>query len=127
MPMVLDGYTVAQAQGATGPPDVGGITFPQGTTLDGGGFLMVVAQQATLGGPTTSCQALAASCFTVTWGVSSAGERIYLLYPADADANVAILEQVDYPASVVAGQSWARGADGTFRAAAPTPDRPNGF
>jgi hypothetical protein len=128
MPMVLDGYSVAQAMGSTGPPDlVGALTFPQGTMLDGGAFLMVVAQQATAGGPTTACQALAASCFTVTWGVSSAGERMYLLSPASADAASSIVEQVDYPATVVAGQTWARAANGTFQVAAPTPDRPNGI
>jgi hypothetical protein len=124
--MVLDGYMVTQATGTLGPPDLpGAVTFPPGTTLEGGAFLMVVAQQTTVGGPTTLCEALASSCFTVTWGVSSAGERMYLLYPTDAGNS--ILEQVDYPPSVVAGQSWARGADGTFRAAAPTPDQPNGF
>lgn len=127
MPMVLDGYTVAQATGTAGPPDVPGfLTFPQGTTLAGGAFLMVVAQQSAIGGPTNACQAIANSCFTVTWGVSSGGERIYLLNP-DVDGGRSTLQQVDYPASVASGQTFARAANGTFQAAAPTPGQPNGI
>jgi len=126
-PMVLDGYIVSQAMGSTGPPDLpGSLTFPQGTVLAGGALLMVVAQQTAIGGTTSSCQAIADSCFTVTWGISSAGERIYLLKP-EGDGGGAILQQVDYPASVTSGQTYARTANGTYQAAAPTTDQPNGI
>jgi len=124
-PMVIDGYTVAQAAGTTGPPDVAGfLTFPQGTTLAAGAFLMVVAQQPSIGGPTTSCQTIAATCFTVTWGISMSGERIYLL---NADAGKSVSQQVDYPGTVMTGQTYARATNGAFQAAAPTPGQQNGI
>jgi hypothetical protein len=126
-PMDLSGYTIAQAMGATGPPDpTSFLTFPAGTTLAGGAFLMVVAQQASIGGPTTACEAIAASCFTVDWGIAMGGERIYLLNP-QADGGRSVHQQVDYLASVMSGQTFARASNGTFQAASPTPGQPNGI
>jgi hypothetical protein len=127
-PFVLDGYIVTQASGSFGPPDIPAmLTFPAGTTLNAGAYLMILCKQATQGGPTNSCAGLAPTCFNVIWGVSSSsGEGIYFLSPERA-----ILQEVDYPApsatSPVAGQTWAAvpNGSGTFKAASPTPNASN--
>jgi hypothetical protein len=129
-PFVLDGYSVAQASGSNGPPNLADLLiFPAGTTLNAGGYLIVLGKQTTAGGPVTGCAGLATSCFTVTWGISSsAGEGMYLLYP-----NRSILSQVEYPAPTVdggapvSGQTWGRIPNGTgsFTVTAATPSAPN--
>jgi len=127
-PFVLDGFALTQASGDFGPPDMAAsLTFPASTTLDGGAYLFVLAQQATIGGPVATCAGLAATCFNVTWGISSsAGERVYILNPSHT-----VYQQVDYLAPTsggpASGQTLSRAANGTYQNATPTPNMPNGI
>jgi hypothetical protein len=126
---VLDGYGVTQANGDNGPPDLGTLlTFPAGTTLPAGAYLLIVGKQPSITGPTTDCRGLASSCFNVDWGVSaSGGEIVYLLSPPHA-----VLEQIPYPMTPgpnapPAGFSYGRIPDGTgsFTSTLSTPGAPN--
>lgn len=123
--LVLDGFGVAQASGVSGPPDVGNaLVFPAGTSLNPGGYVLVVGKGLTTG-PTTSCFNLAPSCYSVLWGISSSsGEGMYILLPDSTPLSFVL-----YPpptndgGAPVSGQTWGRMPNGTgnFVITVPTP------
>ncbi len=99
-------------------------TFPAGTSVAAGGYLLIIGKDNDAGGgPTGDCMDAAPSCFHVTWAVSSKGETLTLLKPGGAEA-----EKATYPADAVAsGQSYGRLPNGTgaFAANRPTPAAKN--
>jgi len=119
-----DGTPVpAQAIGSDGGPDLGVVLkFPAGTSLAGGSYLLVLANQLSTGGPYLSCDGLAPTCYWVDWGISKDGEGVYLLAP-----NRSILDQVYYPAGITGGHTFGREPNGTgrFVVTAATPNGPN--
>jgi Lamin Tail Domain len=118
----LSGYGVTQASGTFGAPSLNdAYYFPQGTKLDPGQYLLVLPN-GTSTGPSTSCNGWASSCFTVTWGITSSGEGVYLLMP-----DTSVLDQAAYPNAAPQGQSWGRipNGTGTFTDTALTPNAAN--
>jgi hypothetical protein len=118
----LSGYGVTQASGTFGAPSLSdAYYFPQGTKVDPGQYLLVLPN-GTATGPSTSCNGWASSCFTVTWGITSSGEGVYLLMP-----DTSVLDQAAYPNAAPQGQSWGRipNGTGTFTDTALTPNAAN--
>jgi hypothetical protein len=111
---VLDGFSVAQAQQSFGSPNLASrLTFGPGTVLGPGERLLIVANQSTPGGPFAPCTApqfSVASCYTVSWGISRDGERIYLLAPG----GPVVSDSADYPTTPApTARAWGRVPDGT--------------
>jgi len=129
-PVDLGGLVLADSDTSVdggAPRLTDGLTFPVGTSLAPGQYLLVVAdlsdastgQQMTClgdGGPT--------SCYHASFGISALrGERIYLIGAGGAEVAAA-----DYPPNAVAaGRTWGRLPDGTgaFASTAPTPGARN--
>ncbi len=119
----LSGWGVTDAQSINGAPNYStGVYFPSGTMLAPGEYLLVLAQQNKIGGPETSCLGYTSSCYYAKFGISSSGERVYLL-----DSHSSYAAYVDYPNTLVDGQTWGRIPDGTgsFAANLPTPAATN--
>ena len=129
----LSQYSVAQGSGIMGPPDATSlITFANGTTLNPGQFLLIVANQLSpnvKGGPNTPCNVpgfQTLTCYYVDWGVSKNGERVYLLAPGGAIADF-----VDFPVpgltQPASGRSYGRFPDGVgaFQSTSWTPAAAN--
>lgn len=123
----LSDWSVAD-QDAPGAPKLDeALVFPQGTSLEEGDYLLIVAKvDAPEPGPQTTClpDGGPATCHQAMFGISDAsGDAIFLIEPGGEIAT-----QVDYPAGDVDdGESWARTPDGTgdFESAAPTPGAVN--
>ncbi|WP_437647445.1 lamin tail domain-containing protein [Sorangium sp. So ce362] len=104
------------------------LTFPEGTQLAPGEYLLVLGDQAVEDGfgPHTTCLPVGgpSSCFYVTWKVSaSRGETVSLISPNDQ-----VLTQLEYPIEAAAdGQTWGRLPDltGEGTVTAPTPGAAN--
>ncbi|WP_437600058.1 lamin tail domain-containing protein [Sorangium sp. So ce590] len=104
------------------------LTFPAGTQLAPGEYLLVLGDQAVEAGfgPHTTCLPVGgpSSCFYVTWKVSaSRGETVSLISPNDQ-----VLTQLEYPIEAAAdGQTWGRLPDltGEGTVTAPTPGAAN--
>ncbi|MBL8600459.1 MAG: lamin tail domain-containing protein [Myxococcales bacterium] len=125
----LEGFTVADTDTAVdggAPRGAESLTFPAGTTLAPGEYLVVVADLADAGaGPQTGClMGALARCFHANFGISAGnGETVYLVAP-----NRQIVDRAVYPANAVAaGQSLGRLPDaaGDFAPNRPTPGAPN--
>lgn len=106
----LSGFQVADRDDAlNGPKTADAYTFPAGTMLSPGGYVLVV--EGTVAGPTSSCDdATTQTCFAVTFGLSANnGDSVFLLTPSGAVAR-----RVDVPARAHATfQSWGRLPNGT--------------
>jgi hypothetical protein len=129
----LSQYSVAQGSGIAGPPDPTSLlTFPNGTTLNPGQFLVIVANQLppnVRGGPHDPCNVpgfQSISCYYADWGISKNGERVYLLAPGGTP-----FEFVDFPVpglnQPVSGRSYGRFPDGvgSFQSTSWTPGAAN--
>ncbi len=102
--VALGGFQVADLDETTmGPKLTEAASFPAGTMLPAGGYLVVLANQAAPGsGPQTMCETVVASCFHAGFGISpSRGDKIHLL-----DASGAVVASTAYPMGVPAGQSY---------------------
>ncbi|AKT42103.1 uncharacterized protein CMC5_063270 [Chondromyces crocatus] len=127
-PFNLSGYGLADTDNTSGGPKLGGkeLRFPQGTVIEPGAFLLVIADQdiANGPGPHTTCGSHAATCFYAEWGATDDGESIYLV-----DGNDDIVDQTTYPSLGTDGtQTWGRlpDATGDFALTSPTPGASNG-
>ncbi|WP_437317384.1 lamin tail domain-containing protein [Sorangium sp. So ce385] len=104
------------------------LTFPEGTQLAPGAYLLVLGDQAAEAGPGPHTTCLPdggpSSCFYATWKVSaSRGETVHLI-----SANGQVLTQLEYPIEAAAdGETWGRLPDLTGEGAvtAPTPGEAN--
>lgn len=99
-------------------------TFPSGTKVPAGGYLLMYANASTADGGAADCKgAPAAACFAVTWGISSSkGETIRFV-----DDKGATLSQVTVSTTIPTGQTWGRIPNGTgaFQNTQPTPGAEN--
>jgi len=113
----LSGYGVADEDGGA-PKFSEAMRFPDCTLIGPGEYLVVLAQQSSVGGPYL-CSGV--PCFYATWGLKSDGETAYFLSPINA-----IVDQGGVPGpsdgGPVDGQSWSRIPNGTgpFRLGLPT-------
>lgn len=103
------------------------VTFPTGTTVPPGGFLLVVGNEPDDAGvgPHVMClDSGPTTCFYATWKVSASnGEMVHLLDPSQA-----VVDEELYPMNAVSsGETWGRLPDGTgaFAANKPTPGAAN--
>lgn len=104
-----------------------GVTFPAGTSLGAGQYLLIVVGLSMPGmGPQMACLGDAGpmTCYHANFGISaSRGERIYLLTSSGAE-----LTHADYPMNAAPdGSTWGRLPDGTggFAVTRPTPGAAN--
>jgi hypothetical protein len=113
----LSGYSITQGVGPTGPADVTkGLVFPAGTSLDAGGYLLVVANQPSRDGPHAHCNVVPGFpdivCYFVDWGISKTnGDSVYLLAPNSTTFDTAMFPPVG-PAQPPDGRSYGRYPDG---------------
>ncbi len=120
------GLCDADDTGQCNPTDA--LTFPEGTQLAPGEYLLVLGDQAAEAGPGphTTClpEGGPSSCFYVTWKVSaSRGETVAIISPNDQ-----VLTELEYPIEAAAdGQTWGRLPDltGEGTVTAPTPGAAN--
>ena len=118
----LTGYGITQASGAFGTPSLPDTYFfPPGAGIEAGQYLLVLCN-ATVPGPTSSCNGWASSCYQVVWGIGKEGEGVFLLTP-----NTSVFEEVDYPGQDAAPATWGRIPNGTgkFTTTAATPGQAN--
>ncbi|MCC6899421.1 MAG: lamin tail domain-containing protein [Polyangiaceae bacterium] len=120
----LGGTVLADLDSGTGcPKTTEALTFPAGTKLGPGAYLLVVADKPGAP-PTPQSDCLGAStCFHVGFGISgSKGDKVFLLNGATLQA------QAEIPADAHgAGETWCRDPDGSgaFAKCAATPGAKN--
>lgn len=128
----LEGYAIADSVSMLGTPDVANaVRFPEGASIEPGGYLIVVRNAGAEVPPVkhtgAACVANAAAsavCYYMTWEISNmTGETVYFLSQQDK-----VLANAQYPANAVdemAGfKSWARLPDTTGSFAASKTDTP---
>jgi hypothetical protein len=120
----LGGVQVADTVTDSGCPKTSeALTFPNGTQLAPGAYLVIDTSSGDAGGPFTNCHDAGITCWQATWGISnSSGESVFVL------ANGVIATSGYYPPSAVdSGLSWGRIPNGTgsFTANVPTPGAAN--
>ena len=123
----LAGFKVADAVGVNSAPKIPeALVFPPNSLIAAHGFVLVIANQPNPGGPIT-CLSTVFPCYTATYGISAAGERIYFLNSLNAT-----LDTSDWPdplndGGVPTGQTVGRLPDGTggFTFTRATPGLPN--
>lgn len=122
----LAGYVVADRDKNTGKPKPSeAVTFPPGTTLGAGRFLLVYGKNDD-GGAICSEPDGGALCFSAAFGISNKdGETIFLLAPSGV-----VVGQAAYPRNAAPkGSSYARlpsaDPDASFDVAKETPGAPN--
>lgn len=132
VPLGLAGAELADADGLTDPPDATHrITFPSGTTIPAGGYLVVAmnvdppsGETETPVGPVTPCPIDGvASCLQAAFGIGRTSETIAVLASDGTE-----LARADYEGDLMgAEQSSCRLPDGTgaFTTCAATPGAAN--
>ncbi|MCC6877052.1 MAG: lamin tail domain-containing protein [Sandaracinaceae bacterium] len=120
----LSGFRLADGQATDTPRLDRAVTFPAGTSLPAGGYLVVIANQAAPAvGPTTDCgMGGPPSCFHAGWGIGGGGDTIFLVAPDGRQLRLV------YPADAVPdGQSYGRlpNGAGDFAPNRPTPGASN--
>lgn len=119
----LTGYALTDSSG-NNPDTAGKETFPNGTILGANQYLLVLGNSGSplSSPPTVNCSGLPTPCYTVTFGISSSGETIYLLDPASATKDSAAV-----PGNLTASTSWGRLPDGVggFTYTVASPKAPN--
>jgi hypothetical protein len=125
-PEDLAGFRLADRDKSTGEPKLAeAVTFPSGTTLAPGAYLLV--RGGGVGDAGRPCpDGGQSACFNAAFGISRKdGETIFLLQPDGGVSGKVVLP----PSSVDAGASWARlpsgVADAGFVPAQPTPGAVN--
>ncbi len=125
-PVDLAGYGVTDREkegGAPKPSDV--VTFPSGTVLQPGAYLLVGTPHADAGADASACPAGAqAYCIESKFGISNKdGDSIFLM-----DQASTVIGQEAYPPNTVStGQTWGRmpNASGPMGLNQPTPGSSN--
>jgi hypothetical protein len=120
----IAGYVVSDGGGGI-PRLAEGVRFPVNTIVEPGGYVLVLAQEQSSGGPFTCFDFT--PCFFAVFGISASGESVFFVDPGNG-----VVDTVDYPnengaGGVVDGQTFGRLPDGTgaFQATATTPGLPN--
>lgn len=124
----LSGWSVTDTDDSTGmaePNTADALVFPAGTQLAADGYLVVIADNTAVDGPTMACEGVVmGTCYSAGFKVSNgAGESVFL-----RDAAGITVDRLDYPGDATdSTQTWARTPNGTgaFAAAAPTPGAVN--
>jgi len=125
-PIDVSGAKVADTISDSGCPKTSdAVVFPSGTSIPGGGYLVVFSGSGDAGGPFTDCHdAGTSTCWQATWSISnSSGETLWVMTADDT-----IAASGTYPPNAVdSGLSWGRLPNGTgdFAANAPTPGAAN--
>lgn len=124
-PVDLSGLRVADQEEPGIPKLADAMTIPDGTMLEAGAYLFILADQdPPVEGFTDVCAPGPAPCLQAGFGLSQGnGDEVFVV-----DADDAIVLSSPYPAdAAVVGESWGRLPDGTgeFTITAPTPGATN--
>jgi hypothetical protein len=100
----LGGYGLTDMSGS-GPDLAGTERFPVGTSILPHAYVLVLCNMTLpiSSGPTTNCSGLPSPCYLATFGVSQAGETVYLVSPQNQ-----VVDSTPVPGDLSASVSWGR-------------------